>query len=306
MSQALTRHIYGHKLLSVAVALAILSLLYLTEPWNLLTPRLKIEGNPMSLIYVFAASESEARPVQRMMARYKDDRSQLDLGRIAKNDVALFLTGIGPRAAKASASSALNGVAPPHGFETRRPDAVLIIGVCGSLTPAIPEGEVIVYSACLSTQNDKSQLPTTQPLAKRVSTLLNARGIVSRPAVGITSRRVATNQQQKLELAKSGAQVVDMESYEIIAEATQAGLPVLVIRTVSDALDRKMPDFNLALDEQGDLNSFKALRVCIGSPILWAQVSLSSRRAVRRLGSALQVMLSEESLLTKPPLNSPR
>ena len=48
-----------------------------------------------------------------------------------------------------------------------------------------------------------------------------------------------------------------MESYEIVAAALQARLPVAVIRVVSDSLDRQIPDFNLALEDNGEINSLK-------------------------------------------------
>ena len=256
----------------------------------------------MSLLYVFAASTSEARSVQQLMIRSKNDPPEMNSGRVGRNEVVLFVTGIGPKAAKSSAASALN----PSQVSTaptalRRPDAVVVVGICGSLTPSIAEGEVNVYSECLSTEKDATRLRCTAPLVKRITSLLSDKGISCRPAVGISSERVATTKSEKLTLAKSGADLVDMESYEIVAAAGQAALPVVVIRVVSDSLDRRLPDFNLVLQENGEINSLSLLKVAIGSPILTVKVLAASRRALEKLKTVLAVVLADEAFSKGPP-----
>ena len=101
--------------------------------------------------------------------------------------------------------------------------------------------------------------------------------------------------------------MVDMESYEIVAAANQVGLPVVVIRVVSDSLDRQIPDFNLVLQENGEIDSINLLKVAVGSPILTAKVLAASRRALGKLKAALAVVLSDEAFskvfieATSPP-----
>ena len=107
--------------------------------------------------------------------------------------------------------------------------------------------------------------------------------------------RIATTKGEKLSLAKSGAEVVDMESYEIVATALKARLPVAVIRVVSDSLDRKIPDFNFALDGNGEINSLSLLKVELGSPILTAKVYMASRRALQKLSNALEIVLHDDA-----------
>jgi nucleoside phosphorylase len=55
--------------------------------------------------------------------------------------------------------------------------------------------------------------------------------------------------QAKLQLAQSGAFVVDMESYSILEAAHAANIPAAVIRVVSDTADFELPDFNQALND---------------------------------------------------------
>ncbi|MFN8006759.1 MAG: hypothetical protein U0V70_07015 [Terriglobia bacterium] len=251
----------------------------------------------MSLIYVFAASKTEARSVEKLMNRHENDASVLSPGRIGTNDVIVFITGIGPKNASASASTALLNLKPTtiNPSALRRPDAVLVVGMCGSLTGSIGEGEVIVYSKCLSSQSTSDQLHPTTKLVERVYSLLKTKAISSRSVMGISTPRIATTKSEKLALAKSGAEVVDMESYEILAVALQAQLPVAVVRVVSDSLDRQIPDFNLALEENGEISSLKLLKVALVSPILTAKAYLASRQALQKLSNALEIVLHDDT-----------
>lgn len=262
----------------------------------------------MSLIYTFAAS-TESQAVKGLMNPDRKDTLGLVSGRIGTNDVVLFVTGIGPKAARSSATSALLTSSPSANTPPAscRPDAVFVIGTCGSLNSSIGEGDIIVYSECLTSDTNTVRAYCTTPLAEHLSRLLRAKRIASRKAVGVSTPRIATTKEEKLKLAKLGAEVVDMESYEIIAAANQVRLPVAVIRVVSDSLDRQIPDFNPALRDNGKLDSLKLLTVAVGSPILTAKVLAASRRALEKLKSALRVVLSDETYSNlKPEASTPQ
>jgi nucleoside phosphorylase len=170
-----------------------------------------------------------------------------------------------------------------------------VVGMCGSLTSSIGESEVIVYTECLSSSGNSERIRCTRPLVEHITALLKAKNINCRSAVGVSTPRIATTKDEKLTLAKSGAEVVDMESYEIVAAAIQARLPVAVIRVVSDSLERELPDLNVAIQENGEVNSLQLLRIFIGSPILTSKVFAASRRALRTLSSALEIVLGDGS-----------
>ncbi len=99
----------------------------------------------------------------------------------------------------------------------------------------------------------------------------------------------------KLALAKSGANAVDMESYEILAVAAQAGVPAAVLRVVSDTPDTKMPDFNRALNQDGALDGRKALRIALTSPMRTARLLAANKRAMSHLAKALEIILPSNS-----------
>ena len=239
----------------------------------------------MSLVYIFAASPMEGEPV-RKIAGEGDSRSPLRCG---SNDVVLIFSGMGPGNARSKAEVALRLRTEPSG--TPKPDAVLVIGLCGGLTESLSEGRVVAYTACKSVEATKPVLPCSQNTVDSVVTLLTSSGIACDRTVGITSPRIATNRQERLALAESGAAVVDMESYSILEAATGAGVPAAVLRVVSDSLDRVLPNLNRALDDTGGLNNRKALRVALGSPMRTARLIAANKRAMQRLTKALEIVL---------------
>ena len=85
-----------------------------------------------------------------------------------------------------------------------------------------------------------------------------------------------------------------MESYSIVEAASSACVPVMVLRVVSDSLERDLPDFNRALNDAGTLDGRKALKVALGSPLQTAKLLAANRRAMRHLSNALEIVLPAE------------
>jgi nucleoside phosphorylase len=239
----------------------------------------------MSLVYIFAASPMEGEPV-RKIAGERDSHSPMRCG---SNDFVLIFSGMGPVNAKSKAEQALGLRTEPSG--TPKPDAVLVIGLCGGLTESLSEGRVVAYTACKSTEATKPVLPCAENIVDSVATLLTSSGIVCDRALGLTSSRIATNREERVALAESGAKVVDMESYSILEAAAGAGVPVAVLRVVSDSLDRVLPNLNRALNDGGGLDGRRALRVGLGSPVRTLRLMAANKRAMQSLTKALEIVL---------------
>jgi nucleoside phosphorylase len=202
---------------------------------------------------------------------------------VGQNQFELFVTGLGPRKARAGADSVFGAVS------TEKPDDVLVIGICGALTRQLPEDRLVVYTECRSSEQDKPTVFCSPQLTNRIATSLGAQGFRCDKVKAITSDKIATSPEQRTELASAGADVVDMESYPIIGAANRAGVPVAVVRTVSDSFDRKIPDFNRALEPDGDLDGKKAFRIAMASPVSTIRLLQANRRAIQELDKALRV-----------------
>jgi nucleoside phosphorylase len=239
----------------------------------------------MSLVYIFAASGMEGQPVRRIGV---PSASNSNL-RCGPNNLVLITSGMGPRNAKSKAEAALRSpVGMPDG---NKPDAVLVIGLCGGLTASLPEGRIVAYTECRSTDATKPLLRCSETIIDSVIEFLKTSSFVCDRVVGITSPRFATRPDQRAVLAQHGAAVVDMESYLVLETAAAAGVSAVVLRVISDSFYRRLPDFNRALNADGGLDGWKALRVALGSPIKTARLIAANKRAMTHLGKALDVVL---------------
>jgi nucleoside phosphorylase len=253
----------------------------------------------MPLVYVFAASKMEAQPVLVLAAR-NGTAGQGSAALIIEHGGARFaviVTGMGTRNAEAKAEAALGLAAPAGGGPPlgEKPDAVLVIGLCGGLTQSLREQQIVTYTECLSTGLNKAPpLQCSPPLTDDIVRHLQQHGITVDRAIGTTSPRIATTKADRLALAKSGAAVVDMESYPIVSAATRAGVPVVILRVVSDSLDTEMPDFNPALNGQGTLDGRKALWIALGSPLETYRLLAANKRAIERLTPAVKLILESD------------
>jgi len=239
----------------------------------------------MSLVYIFAASGMEGQPVRRIAAA-SDSESTLRCG---PNNLVLVTTGMGPGNARGKAEAALRSpLGTPDG---NKPDAVVVVGLCGGLTESLPEGRVVAYTECRSTDATKPLLRCSETIIDSAIELLKSSSVVCDRVVGITSPRFATTPDQRVVLARHGAAVVDMESYLVLETASSVGVSAAVLRVVSDSFYRKLPDFNRALNADGGLDGWKALKVALGSPIKTARLLAANKRAMQHLGKALEVIL---------------
>jgi|ERR1051326_24381 nucleoside phosphorylase len=235
----------------------------------------------MSLVYVFAASDMEGQPVRRIGIP-SDTNSILRCG---PNEVVLITGGMGPINARIKAADALR-MSP-----ARTPDAVLNIGLCPGLRASLSEGRIVAYTDCRSTQTAQPLLRCSEKITGAMADLLKSSNFVCDRVVGITSPQIATTPAQRRALADVGAAVVDMESYSILETAASLGIPGAVLRVVSDRVDRVLPDFNRALDENGGIDGSKALKVALSSPLRTAKLLATNRRAIRQLAKALEIVL---------------
>jgi hypothetical protein len=156
----------------------------------------------MSLVYIFAASRMEAEPIRKMVGS-PDLSSPASCG---TNNLVCIVSGMGPRNARNKAEVALGIRTEPS--VSPKANAVLVIGLCGGLTESLPEGRVVAYTACKSTETTKPILNCSRTISDALVTLLASAGIPCDRAVGITAPRIATNRKERLALAEFGAATV--------------------------------------------------------------------------------------------------
>jgi nucleoside phosphorylase len=248
----------------------------------------------MPLVYVFASSKMEAQPVLALAPKNMTaQRARPVLVNVGGNQFAVIITGMGTGNARIKADAAIR--LTTHGADggrptIQKPDAILVIGLCGGLTEAMREEQIVAYTECLSA--DKAPALQCSPaLTCAIIDILEKHRVSCDRVTGITSPRIVSNKSEKLALARSGASVVDMETYQVLSVAARVGVPAAVLRVVADPLDTDMPDFNSALDANGALVGSKAIWIALGSPLETWHLLAANKRAMMRLTPAVRVIL---------------
>ena len=125
---------------------------------------------------------------------------------------------------------------------------VLVLGLCGSLSPKLKVGDIVVYQNCLplipqdSVQNSKDK-DSVISCDFNLTLALHHRLIPSHLVWGLTAKRVITSATEKEKLGQLyPVQVVDMEGVILLELLTKAGIKVAMVRVVSDDYDQNLPD----------------------------------------------------------------
>jgi adenosylhomocysteine nucleosidase len=119
------------------------------------------------------------------------------------------------------------------------PRAVVHLGCAGGLAPGVKTGDALRCDRLLREGHETLELPATAGLSL-------PRG------ASLTVDRVVTSAEEKRALfERTGAQVVEMESWHAASTARALGLELTCVRAVVDAHDEVLPDLTRALDEVG-------------------------------------------------------
>lgn len=221
-------------------------------------------------VVVVAAEERELAPLATRVPGRKLDWP-LDFAWEC-GDLVLVANGPGRRLAAKAVEEAARRI---------RIRAVVSAGFCGALDPALAVGDVFLGDTIVDPDNHVWYSASE----------VGFPGI--RPACGAVASidRVAVTAEEKRELRKTGAAVVEMEASAVAAWCRAADVPFYCIRAVSDtALESLGIDFNAVRDAEG---RFSRTRI-IGSAALnprcvpaLLRLGRNSRVAARNLGDFL-------------------
>lgn len=153
------------------------------------------------------------------------------------------------------------------------PAMILVLGVCGGLHPEDRVGEVVVYTTC---QDEEGQMYF---LDQRLSARLAP---AWRRVKGITTAKTLSKVQEKQALAaRWGVEVVDMEGVHLV-KALQ-GIPLVMVRVISDGGDRDLPNLSQAFDAQGNLQPWPLAIALLRNPLAAAHLIQGSLKALKVL-----------------------
>jgi adenosylhomocysteine nucleosidase len=187
----------------------------------------------------------------------------LEQARIGDAEVAVLLTGIGPKIAGASVMGALMA---RMGIGGDRPyDICISTGLAGSLRPEFAAGDILAARAVVAEYDNGARPPRAvfaHPTCIGIAEHCGAR-LVARFR---TSSHLILTAREKERLS-SMADAVEMESFEILTESLAWGVPGIAVRAVGDTAAEDMPiDFNIALTSEGTISKPRIALALLNRP----------------------------------------
>jgi adenosylhomocysteine nucleosidase len=183
--------------------------------------------------------------------------------------ILLAATGDGPKRAASAAARFL---------ERHRPAAVVGAGLAGALSPGLSVGN-FVASRAVCFENCDTATPDPAWLQRALAAGAHA-GIlvtVDRPIVTLASRRAVA--ASVLAARPDEVLAVDMESAAWAREAAVRGIPYVIVRVVSDALEEELPGFLVdAVGPDGSIRRGEVVRRALLQPASWGTLLRMRRR----------------------------
>jgi adenosylhomocysteine nucleosidase len=215
-------------------------------------------------IVIFAATRWELQAVRRALVTDRVETIagvRCHSGRRGDRTYWLIQTGVGPVAAGTVAGKVLKAQAM---------SLVISTGFACALVPA-QVGDLIIGTAVSSVHPGGTwimgddRVLCDEAVRAYLLTAAQDAGLVVRVGPVVSSETVVWQAQEKHRLhSLTEATGLDMESAAVAAVAQERGLPMVIVRTVSDLVDEDLPlDFNLFLRPTGWI---KGMQAVIGSP----------------------------------------
>jgi len=248
------------------------------------------------MIAILGALREEVSPLRKRMnvqETLSEASCKVFRGRLRGRDVLLAQTGMGKERAQAATRFILD----------RYPVTTLVsFGFSGALAEQLSVGDVVLYSAVHCAEADPMSSPVPS-YASSDDVLARAKRALRDEAVsficepGVSVRQVMLSPEGRRRLAEAHhAYVVDMESYWIAEVASEAGIPFVIIRSVSDTRHEKLLPFDQLMNEDGTIMWKATAAYFIRRPHHLAVVGClyrNARTAQGNLVSAMDALICE-------------
>ncbi len=171
---------------------------------------------------------------------------------------------------------------------------VLLMGLCGSLSPDYQIGDIVVYKECVYPSQDSTplrQLCDTE-LTKLLSDQLKDKASLVR---GLTSDRLIYSASEKQHLGQIyNTEVVDMEGFAALETLTKARIAVAMLRVVSDDSEHNLPNLNSAINTDGKLETFPLAMGMMRQPIAATRLIRGALQGLRMLQKVTTLLFIEK------------
>lgn len=170
---------------------------------------------------------------------------------------------------------------------------VLLMGLCGSLSPKYRIGEAVLYRSCVYPVAEDNKM--TEVFCDRQFTEILQNQLQSRvfTGIGLTSDRLIYSASEKLQLGQAyNADVVDMEGYAALQALSELGIAVAMLRVISDDARHNIPNLTNAFHD-GSLQTFPLTMGLLTQPIAATRLISGSLKGLRILEDLTTFLFSK-------------
>ena len=238
-------------------------------------------------VLVTFALDAEFAPWRKLRTFTSIDYDGLQLwrSRAGNTEITALLTGIGKQA-----SAQAMGLMMAMADEDKHFDVCISSGLAGALCETLAVGDIIAPEALIAESGYEDQPTDELKVDCELRRLALKAGAISADCL-FTADRMFVKASEK-SACSSRAQLVDMESFEIVKEASAWGARSLVIRAISDSAKEDLPiDFSLALSRRNEISVGKVVVQLLKNPLALpalVRFGKQSRHAAERLAKFLE------------------
>ncbi|MEO0592794.1 MAG: hypothetical protein AAFZ38_04370 [Myxococcota bacterium] len=216
-----------------------------------------------------AAMERELRSLRQRMEKCVPIRSlNAWIGELDDTSVVTAWTGDGAQRARRGLDRLIAHFSP---------EQVVVIGVAGGLSPGLAVGSLVTVTAI---HGDTLGIPPVNQKRAIPVTLCSSDAMMLAPdeKAGLWRR-----------CGKPDPAIVDLESASYVDVARRRGVPIRVVKVISDADRDCLPAFlNEAVDSEGSIQPGKVVKLALKHPRAWPKLRSLQKtvhQASRRLAS---------------------
>ena len=238
-------------------------------------------------LLIAATVRAEAMPTIRRL-RLSAVEKALFKGSYASQNVLVTITGVG----RQRACQGIEQILDKH-----RPQRLILIGFAGGLNTSMKAGDLVDVSGVMNTQGNRVELSCDDRWLPHYGdhSGLSKQGPTRWVSDLITLDRLVSSPHEKHALHKRyGAGVVDMESYHVARLATKWGVPIRILRAVSDPVDTTLPIESLTWTRPDGRTNLAAVGAYLARRPWQLGIMISLARHASRAAEALAAAVANE------------
>lgn len=150
-------------------------------------------------------------------------------------------------------------------FKKQKPELFIIIGYGGAISKKLSSGDIILCNSIFSKNQKKIHMNSQFFSSIKVHLEKYGNKVFIGPC--FSSKKVVSEEEEKLTISKEGAIVIDMENYWAVKYAKQNNIPILAIRVILDTRDYKLPDLSGTLRKDGQISILLTIKYLLKNPL---------------------------------------